>query len=173
MIILEGPDNSGKSTLANALADMFGYKVVHPGGAPKNLTDEVNMMINQRLLAEQNIIHDRVTCLSQPVYNTLRGEFNTNRKYMPYIRQFENDANVVIIYCRPPNELVLKMDGHEHKPHETAEHFQLVQQNQRLFVAAYDALMANVNHIHYDYTQDNAKSICNIPVLASLIGRKK
>lgn len=152
MIILEGPDHSGKSTLAAELSKALNMQVVHPGGAPKTLTEEFNFMVTQKHKSSELIIHDRVTCISQPVYSTMRHEGVNGDQYLPFIRQFESHPKVVIIYCRPPLKNMLEMTNHEVKAHETVEHVKMVEQNQRQLIAAYDALMANVMHINYDFT---------------------
>lgn len=152
MIILEGPDHSGKSTLAAELAKNLGIPVTHPGGAPKTTSEEANCMMQQIELASHKIIHDRVTCISQPVYNTMRGDGVNSDHYLPYIRQFEQHRSVVIIFCRPPLHTMLNMENHEVKAHETVEHVRMVEKTQRQLVAAYDGIMANIMHIKYDYT---------------------
>lgn len=161
MIILEGPDHSGKSTLAAELAKALGYIVIHPGGAPKTPTQELIFMMEQKAITYNHnaIIHDRVTCISQPVYNTMRGDGTNGDQYIPYIRQLEVNPNVVIVYCRPPLDKMLGLENHEVKAHETVEHVRMVEQNQRQLVASYDAIMANILHIKYDYTTMSVKDL--------------
>ena len=161
MIILEGPDHSGKTTLLTELVKSLGYNHKHPGGAPKTLAEEANFMIEQKNISHEhyNLVHDRVTCISQPVYNTMRGNGTNGDQYIPYIRQFEFNPNVVIVYCRPPLDNMLIMANHEVKAHETVEHVRMVEQNQRQLVAAYDAIMANIVHVKYDYTTMSVKDL--------------
>jgi len=68
MIIIEGPDNVGKTTLANQLAKDLGVEVVH-SIKPTDFqagVDRLNWMASNPL-----IIYDRVSCISEAVYGPI------------------------------------------------------------------------------------------------------
>jgi thymidylate kinase len=74
IVILEGPDGCGKTTLANRLAERFGMRIHHEGPPPK----DVNLLEHYgRLLDEargKNVVFDRLA-LGERIYGPiLRGE---------------------------------------------------------------------------------------------------
>jgi hypothetical protein len=144
MIILEGMDNSGKSTLATK----FGLEVVHPGPAPKSYGEEQGFLDLQLRDARLPIVMDRVTCISSQVY---KGQLFDTR-YMDYLRRMVETPHCIIVYCRPPDRVVLNMDLHEVKPYDTAEHLAKIKVNASSFLRAYDKIMQLVPHMLYDYT---------------------
>lgn len=159
MIILEGPDNSGKTTLANVINEAIGLPIVHPGGAPKNELEELRCLKQQFEDAKRNIIQDRVTCISQSVFNIFRENSKCNPIYGTYLRQMLSTEFCFIVYCRPPIDKMLEFNNHEIKLHDTPEHIQLVEHNQKFIIGAYDSLFSHIPHIHYDYTSVKSKEV--------------
>jgi hypothetical protein len=148
MIVLEGMDNSGKSTLAQ----LFELEVVHPGPAPKSTEEELNCLKDQNLLAgANNIVHDRVTCISSQVYKNKVFD----PRYMSYLRSMQAAPGCVIVYCRPPDDLVLDFNNHKRKDYDTDEAIQLLADNATQYLRSYDRLMYNVPHLLYNYTISN------------------
>ncbi len=158
MIILEGMDNSGKSTLGKKL----GLTVIHPGAPPK--TPEYEMILFDRQLKDaqrrHGIVYDRVTCISQQVYR--RRLFD--KWYMEPLTQLLFTPGVVLVYCRPPTELLVDTANHTKAEHDTPEMLKLVEDNAHLFVESYDKLMQNLPHLVYNYTseQDEEKFISDL-----------
>lgn len=104
MIILEGPDNSGKSTLAEKLSKDFGLPVWHAGGpgySTSRLRDEM-VQITKRQIC------DRVNFISGPVYERAlkkhndyetihdRADENTCQHYLKHL--LSHDL-VCVIWC--------------------------------------------------------------------------
>lgn len=148
MIVLEGMDNSGKSTLAQ----LFGLEVVHPGPAPKSTEEELNCLKDQNQLAgANNIVHDRVTCISSQVYKNKVSD----PRYMSYLRSMYAAPGCVIVYCRPPDNLILDFSNHATKAYDTAEGLQLLADNAGQYLRSYDRLMYNVPHLLYNYSISN------------------
>jgi len=146
MIILEGPDNGGKSTLAYK----FGLPVVHPGGAPKTPDEEQIMFRRQFRVCTTKIVHDRVTCISQQVYQKrLKDPY-----YHLHAKLLAGSAHCVIIYCRPDDEELLDFTKHSVAEHDTEEQMAYVRSNAELFVRSYDILMSDLPHIKYNYKVD-------------------
>lgn len=152
MIILEGPDNSGKSTLGKILSEKLHLEIVHPGGKPDNPDIELSMILNQMKLSETNIIHDRITCISNMVYNIFRGA-ESDIDYSFMCDQFANSST--IIYCRPPMEVLLNLSNHVVKEHDSVDQINLVNNNCKQIIIAYDTIMQFIHHIPYDYTSDS------------------
>lgn len=153
-IILEGFDGAGKSTLAKILQDTFNIPRIHPGAPPKDPQVEQQMMRIQGAEAGNPIIYDRVTCISQQVYRKRMFD----EWYMSHLRKLSDNPDVLIIYCRPPDEVLLDPTHHKPAAHDTPEMLQLVNDNLQLFVVSYDNLMSKTNHIMYNYTNQNNSS---------------
>lgn len=146
-IILEGMDNSGKSTLASK----FGLEVLHPGPAPKTKVDELAFLDFHLKECRLPIVMDRVTCISQQVYQ--KRLFND--LHMSYLNKMINTQYCIIIYCRPPDEVILDFNNHNIKEYDTKEHIAKIKNNAKLYLDSYDKLMYNIPHLKYNYTIDN------------------
>jgi hypothetical protein len=105
MVIIEGCDNSGKSTLARKLNLEFNLKIIKSSGPPiskEDLVQRVEASIENT--KRGNIfIYDRYPLISEFVYgpllrnkNLLEGE-EGNRLWKELIL-----INPFIVYCRPP-----------------------------------------------------------------------
>src|SRR4051812_3455357 len=66
-IVLEGPDNAGKSTLAAFLSERLGIPVKHSGGPSKH-PGEVNERARAFGADDSDLIYDRHPCVSQNLY---------------------------------------------------------------------------------------------------------
>lgn len=152
MIIVEGMDNSGKSTLAARLAyDLQGCVI-----ANKRKPTEFNHFLQQIAIATASdammpTVLDRISLISEPVYGRLRGQrFNINELVPMWYMM-----NATIIHCRPPFERILHFDEREQMPG--------VIENARELYEAYDNVMKGVAHyqrvVTYDYTQQTYESL--------------
>lgn len=141
-IILEGPDNSGKSTLIRYLSHALGTSVVVSGG-PSKYAGEVNersMAFNERTETE---LYDRHPCISQNIYQEallLDGERVKQHTIDDFYAQ-----EPFIIYCRN----IKGADGHVLSDHSSAEYFQQVETNFDRVRSLYDAWA--LDHAHYVY----------------------
>ena len=82
-----------------------------------------------------------------------------NREYMEYANEMLNTPHCVLIYCRPPTEIILNASTHEVKSYDTPEHLAYVEQNKNLFIESYDKLMYKLPHIRYNYLVDDANKL--------------
>lgn len=112
-IILEGPDGSGKSYLADHILSYLrfqGYRdwrILHSGGPAKSL-EEVNARAGQYLDAVR-VVFDRHPCVSNPIYSSL---FHGIGGPDPAVLdKFYAQWNV-LVYCRAtdPSRHVVKPD---------------------------------------------------------------
>ena len=143
-IILEGFDGAGKSTLASKLK----FPVKHAGGPPKTLEQLKKNLREQMEECGNRVILDRVTCISHQVYG---GNMYDN-SLMAYLHAMMDCKNSVLVYCRPPDEVLFDFSKHEVKEHDSAEHIEDLKQNMRTYIDRYDQLMSKVTHVRYDYT---------------------
>lgn len=105
LIVLEGPDCAGKSTLAGELCKL-GYQVQHNGPPPpwKDLTD---FYMSQLQTAEQKTVFDRLH-LGEYVYGPiLRNRRGISIGSVIEINNYIESHNGVVVLCIPPWENVL------------------------------------------------------------------
>ena len=103
IIIIEGPDGSGKTTLAEQLSRETGYPIVHRS-QPKT-DEEKKLMMGQYLQdlkAGRNVIWDRCW-YSEMCY----GPVMRDKSYITYPQMYELEeqlakAGAMIIYCTGP-----------------------------------------------------------------------
>lgn len=153
MIILEGPDGGGKSTLAKHLAQQTCSALYNAGGPSIDaytFMRRVEAELRMQGTAMHSIVCDRFTLLSEPVY----ARALQNRAWeLPSQHWIETHYALlrthapIIIYCRPTiatlvqhakDKLVLEA---ETKPHKPKEHAELVVAKLPEIIFAYDELM--------------------------------
>lgn len=143
-IIVEGFDNSGKSTLAQS----FGLDVQHPGPAPRNKWDEFKCLQAQAQQARLPIVMDRVTCISSQVYGGRLFEGHLKDA----LHEMLATQHCVLIYCRPPIERITDFNTHAKKGYDRPSDEAYLKKNAVRLVAQYDQLMNTVPHMRYDWT---------------------
>jgi len=178
IIILEGPDNAGKSTLAEKLSVDLEVDLVHPGGPPKNIVEVIARCQEQlttfQLSTEVDFIYDRVTCISDYVY---RGRHEFDRMFGVYHASLRMAKNVIIIYCRPSDERLRNFSDHIQKDHEDAAVVQHAKDNVDRIISEYDTIMngfSNDRHftmLRYNFEQDKSSEGYKV-ILALLKSRK-
>ena len=168
-ILLEGPDNAGKTTLARAIHDACQHTFYfHPGGKPKDLEDEIACIDTQlQILNNDRVIMDRCTPISQMVYNPDPNQDVYRRRRL---REYIQD-DVVIIYARPTTDRLLRVQDLTWREDETEEHKQKIIQNQHIFIDRYDKVMAEVPCISYDFEESFANTI-RIKAINAMNGSK-
>lgn len=145
MIVLEGADNAGKTTLARRFS---GIPVYSAGPSPKNEEEEKDCLLAQATRAIQPCVQDRLTCISQQVYTGRMFE----TKLGSILAQLIKTPTVIIVYCRPPDRVLMDLSTHTVKSYDTEEHLKVIMDNQHTFIDRYDALMSTIPHVLYDWT---------------------
>lgn len=152
-IIVEGPDNAGKSTLVAFLSHQLALPVHHSGGPAKS-PEEARERAT-RFLAMDNVVFDRFPLISEPIYcGAIRGAPD------PYegsgIEEKLRLLRPVMIYCRPPVPRLLNFATHQEKEraYDTKEHLEGIKRNALAIVQRYDAVMATWDCLHHSYTGD-------------------
>lgn len=130
-IILEGPDNAGKSTLAAYLSKYLNLPLTHSGG-PSKYSGEVNERTVKFNADPETRIYDRHPAISQNLYQRAlqqRGEL---------VHALHVDAfytlRPLIIYCR--NER--GTDGHVLSEHSSTDYFNEVATHFQDLCSLYD-----------------------------------
>ncbi len=108
MIVLEGPDNSGKSTLANAIQNWLGSDVVHivksPASVSKGWQDEWEYWLLDHWHEEEKegilYILDRTPEISEPIYASIfrNGEIR-NSKFADQWIKFREYNDLFFLFC--------------------------------------------------------------------------
>jgi adenylate kinase family enzyme len=142
-IILEGPDNSGKSTLAEKLHTATGWPIVHAGGPPQSEEEIRTRLINDLSLMQQRVIMDRSFILSDMIYAPILRRVNSfePRKYVRMIQAMDmHEPNFALIFCDGPDRVLLDMSKHIRKPHETELHVAAMRRNKDQILQSYRAM---------------------------------
>lgn len=155
MIILEGPDNAGKTTLAKSLSLALEIPIHHSGGPPKDKSEILHRQanINTLLFNRKVLILDRIPVISDATYGqVLRGSSHFDDTQQP--AEVRRNLWLPIIYCRPPTSHLLNLDARleEIKAYKPPEHVAAVKANAAAIVTRYDMVMGLWPHWNYDFT---------------------
>ena len=158
MLIVEGPDGAGKTTLIKKLQEHWGLEV-SPRVVSKDaeaMTDLKHWTEDNVMTAPHNLIFDRHRLISEPIYGSiLRSEqqpgFGDVQWMTAMMGQFYA-SDPLIIYCLPPLEVVkANIEGDEDntvvKNHIDAIYTAYTAR------AALDATLSPRSTVIYDYTQ--------------------
>jgi thymidylate kinase len=141
LIILEGPDGAGKSTLITRLVKDFGFPVYRSGG-PKNADNMKRVVQEMAMLAlDDSIVYlcDRTPLVSELVYSKSLGRDPVMPMdfFKPYFSLPQR-----IIYCNLNDSVsMLSNMSREFKAHKPAEHTAAVVQNYQQVCNNYDELI--------------------------------
>jgi hypothetical protein len=141
MIVVEGMDNSGKSTLALALAEYMGLIVQESEGPP--LSDfEINDRVD-RYEHMQGRLFVRHPVISNAIYGQVRAEGNP---ITPGRTMIFYDARPTLIYCDAGTR---GLGAHVVKAHDTEKHLDDITNNYNKLLYLYRQWAAE--HAHYIY----------------------
>lgn len=157
IVILEGADNSGKSTLAKRLSQETGLSVVHPGGPPANIADAIVRCMEQNSLfmmsTDVDFIFDRVTCISDRIY---RGNSDYHKVFSLYQAAIAQAKNILVVYCNPSQERLRNFDDHVMQAHEDAAVVEHAKTNIDRILKEYSDVMHDLsNHRHIKIVEYN------------------
>jgi thymidylate kinase len=99
MIIIEGPDDSGKTTLGQMIREAFDYTLIHSPGILKHEETFVERKFwYDALIKTKNIVLDRCFYISEFVYGPIiRNETKIERAEMKdYIRKVTQHFGIII-----------------------------------------------------------------------------
>lgn len=146
MLVIEGPDCSGKSTLADYLGKALAVPVQHSEGPARSFTDMANRLTHYNSLPPETIF-DRHPCISDPIYSSAmqRPLTVTAEQVVEFYKR-----KPLMIYCHPP----LQAYKHITKEHDTPEHLRGVVENHRRIVATYRVWAAGSANVIYRIGDD-------------------
>lgn len=96
MIVVEGVDNAGKSTLIRALQVVLPGWTVQGSEGPPKYKGEMDERVTRYLSLPPTMIYDRHPCVSQPIYGMMRTHLDAISPGL--IAQFYSSAPF-FIYC--------------------------------------------------------------------------
>ncbi len=164
MLIVEGFDNTGKSTLAEALKAKYGFSeiVKSPGAVPyrklflfadKYISGMEKIRLSEKPITTYPVLHDRFPVFSDQVYGSILRGIN------PFIELNEGEwlttrlgrVSPTVIYCRPPTNVIIKFE-------DEREQMEGVEDNALVLLGKYDEMMMHWGRrtgnpiIAYNYT---------------------
>lgn len=107
VIIIEGADGSGKTTLANQLSEQTGYKIIHRT-RPKTEEDKALMMVEYLQIIEsgENVIFDRCW-YSEMVYGPVMRDVSVISYAQMYdLERQLTEVGAMIIYCTDAKQVL-------------------------------------------------------------------
>lgn len=151
-IVVEGFDNSGKSTLINKLAKTFKLDIHWAGGPPKNHVIALSDSTTQ--LSMEDIIHDRITPISRQCYESPEA-IKPEMIFLPGILKNFIRCKSKFIYCTGK--------GIEHMLSEcdSDDHLTYITENEVVIKLRYEHLFESIPHIKYDFNRDSVVDVIN------------
>lgn len=156
MIIVEGMDNSGKSTLCKKLSLQFGITINSVKERLKTKDECIKYQLDSMFSPELKI-YDRMRVTSEMVYGEILRE-NLFKEDGWYYISILLRCNPLIIYCRPPVHQILnfgergQMDG-------------VIEESSRL-LERYDKIMKEINTLASSrivyYNWDNLNTVMSM-----------
>lgn len=159
MIIVEGPDGAGKTTLIQKLTDITGFPV-----AERVVSKETKALFDLKAWVENNldtgadeVIYDRYRLVSEFIYGpVLRVEQQPGFVDLDWTLDMLSklyEREPIIVYCLPPLEVV-RANLMGDKDNEAVFEFIEAIYTAYLQRASLDAIMRPTRTILYDYTDD-------------------
>mgnify|MGYP005841666411 CR=1 FL=1 len=152
-IVVEGYDASGKSTLAQALANKLGLGVHEAGPKPKDDDHAISQSLNQ--LSLDNKVLCRITPISRQAYQLDRS-LSHYVELQNLVKKLVND-HTIFIFCTG------EADNHVVKDHDTLEHLEYLDEYGETIKQRYEDIFQSIDHYKYDFKIDDMeKFVCKI-----------
>lgn len=140
-IVLEGPDNSGKSTVAKKLNDIFGWPILHAGGPATKEDVDVRLATDLANMTLKDRIMDRSCIISESIYGPICRDtslFDATEWYKKIQALDMLDPDLLIVFCVADSEHLLNdTRDQSDKEHKSKEHQQRVQEMQYKLIQRY------------------------------------
>jgi hypothetical protein len=153
-IIIEGMDNSGKSTLGEAMASYFELIVQESEGPPLS-EEEINDRVD-RYETREGCLFVRHPVISNAIYGSVRPEGNPIS--LGRIALFY-EANHTLIYCDAGTR---GLGAHVEKAHDTKQHLKDITNNYNKLLYLYRQWAAEYAHFVYRIGDDMDKFISTV-----------
>lgn len=156
LIVVEGMDNSGKTTLIKTLMKETGLKGVFRKNRAYDLKGGMSM-IKRSFFSSELKIHDRHIIISEMVYGPiLRGKSlfgDQSWDLLSYLLK----TYPIIIYCRPPTRKILDFGTREQMEGVITQANHLISRYDWVFdIVRKSFTLPEYNFFEYDYTDKDA-----------------
>lgn len=159
MIILEGPDNSGKTTLGQRLETALGVTLIHSTRPPADASSS-DLIEHAVLQVEpRRVIMDRNYLISELVYGTiLRGGPALGReRHLKLMNDMLELGHILIIYCRPSADTILDNGNRQQMIGVIEAHGKIISNYDRLMGQL--GILKGKNLIRFNYEEDDFKNL--------------
>lgn len=143
MIVLEGVDSSGKSTLAEGFHNRWGWPVVRSRG-PARDPEEINDRLDEYESMGHRVIFDRHPIISESLYGRIARRPNWMEPHH-YARFWSQPK--LIIFCRPSSEI--KLAAQTNLGIDTPEYVAHLEKTRVETIAAYDYFFSRLGSAAY------------------------
>ena len=164
LVIVEGPDGAGKSTLIQNLVALGGFVSAHTGGPPRDKQDLEDKLAKVTASLDaagsDTLVLDRHPAVSDPIYSKVTGSrsFATPGELGEQVEAL----NPVFVYCRGSADSMRANISKSPKVHKPQEHLLKVIQKHGEIVKLYDAFFAQTPHIRYDWQKDSVLELAKV-----------
>jgi hypothetical protein len=160
MIVIEGPDGGGKSTLVQQISQQFGRPISH-----RVVDKDTNALVDLKAWTEKNLsftndlyVYDRHRLISEPIYGPIIREkpepgFDDPQWLATMMWQFYMKKRPLIIYCLPSLETVIENVNRGDDNKVVASKIQSIY---TLYIVRYALDIRTGRTLLYDYTQTTA-----------------
>lgn len=154
LIVVEGLDNTGKTTLVQRLAEDHKLLVMNNRKKPASTLEMMVYLDTVRMVSDRHpVMLDRLCTISEPIYGRLRPQGAVISQAL-LARHLELLAELkpLIIYCRPPTGVILNFGDRPQMEGVIENATQLLNQYDR----SLEQLAKDGFHVvHWDYTNYN------------------
>ena len=154
-----GPDGGGKSTLALQIAGKA--PVIHFGGPPLN-KGEMWRRLAIAKSQEPPAVFDRCPAVAELVYGPQMASGLLLPEHRLLLSLWSIKHTPVFIYCRPPNEILLRQPILE-KPHKPPDYCERLKERRKQVIARYDEIVSLVRYhyevVRYDWSPSAMKEV--------------
>jgi hypothetical protein len=164
MIVIEGMDNSGKSTLAQEMAAYMDGLIIQESEGPPRSDEEINERVDRYQTMEQRIFV-RHPVISNAIYGQVREEGNP---ITPGRTMLFYDARPTLIYCDAGTR---GLGAHIEKAHDTAKHLKDITDNYNKLLYLYRQWAAEYAHFVYRIGDDMDQLISTVYFYECYSGR--
>lgn len=160
LIILEGPDGSGKSTLCKSLCENLNFKNVVP--PIRTIGNQYNIWYNLiygLCISDEYYVMDRCF-LSELIYRSIKKDFSANISFTDIselLKLFGSNSRLHLVFCENNNAYNFAMNRGEDYVTNKGQHQDIT--NAYKFLKNVLTVFTTISIITYDFEKDNVDKI--------------